>query len=1055
MKKSDMVNSMEEKTFSMSVGVRGTILGYEAAASYSVLHGESCFQGNLNINNADMTAIVALIDSKLSDELHTLLPDFLTHRSAELRFSYAYDHEMFFVDMQSFRVTAIRLKNSDGSYSGSGFLCEISEQESSGFVAELIANAKRLIGIDNFYLYISKGLQPVNIGRLLETFHNTETLLPPSRFYEKNSFCLYSEYYFSQECNGLLDLFFHELLGIENLSFFAGKGQQGAYFVLSVPQISNDIISIQELFLELDTGKADTIFQASGMFQLMAISEMSFCVDCKLSSSSLMLSASAIPKEPINLFGAFYLGNTSLTIGYNKGLTFGIVGEIYLRKLYLFAAMQFSYDGILKPQLLCFATSRLSISDLIENITGLLIPGIKALDIISIDYFDFECRNKFQMEWFEKTDLSQIAAFFNDNITASQLSIDVNTISIGRIPQDDGYALVDKYRMRHYYVDADGVLYLRPQFYYSDVAEPFTIGNGMVVSAGIFFCAKICVFQLSLKVLFSFRQQEGALAFGMLSDIDLGIIKITSSDFQQENPIPIPENSVLSQFLDTTAKGVAFYLQASQNDVSFYFDGKISIAGLTEKQAQLYYQKGLIIINLESTFWGMTTHLSLNVNYQSFQSLNFDFQFSFDTYKLEETLTKVKDRLNHAIEVCRKKINDATQSLEDAKTKVRKLYDEISYLDHQIDACRNRLRNMGWFKKIFYAPIIRCEIAGYEIAKGVLYASIYVAEAALSVAQAAVQFAGMLGEGVLQLVKGVITSVASLFFIRRLAARLSANPSELYMQLSIDFVALGKEYSHEWSVQKTLMQDSAKGREVISDNMMEKIEPDVKDLENGVVSNVYLKERYRNCVQYHDQKFDISEAAHVLERNTEMMHFVQDAYMQEFGESLPDFDEMDNRLLENIGVIESNINIAERSASLNELKETVNQLRDISENRNNRVSYEDQLKIDTAKDAVEKYEEAVKLSDEMQKLLAQITVSRRSVQMHHLERMNHSQQRMRNRGVKQERYESNMYSYAKIVKEKLEAVYGVLSDDDYINPCKDEQIWNTIVQAEDYFRVNS
>ena len=62
---------------------------------------------------------------------------------------------------------------------------------------------------------------------------------------------------------------------------------------------------------------------------------------------------------------------------------------------------------------------------------------------------------------------------------------------------------------------------------------------------------------------------------------------------------------------------------------------------------------------------------------------------------------------------------------------------------------------------------------------------------------------------------------------------------------------------------------------------------------------------------------------------------------------------------------------------------------------------------------------------------------------------------MRNRGVKQERYENNMYSYAKIVKEKIEAVYGELSDDGYINPCKDEQIWNTIVQAEDYFRVNS
>lgn len=210
-----------------------------------------------------------------------------------------------------------------------------------------------------------------------------------------------------------------------------------------------------------------------------------------------------------------------------------------------------------------------------------------------------------------------------------------------------------------------------------------------------------------------------------------------------------------------------------------------------------------------------------------------------------------------------------------------------------------------------------------------------------------------------------------------------------------------------------------------------------------------------HCVQYHDQKFDISEAVHVLERNTEMLHFVQDTYMQQFGESLPDFDEMDNRLLENIGMIESNINISERSASLTELEETVEQLRDISENGNNGVSYEEQLRIDAAKTAVEKYDEAVKLSDEMQKLLSKITVSRRSMQTHHLERMNHSQQLMRTRSVNRERYESNMYSYAKMEKEKMKAVYGGLPNDGYINPCKDEQIWNTIVQAEDYFRVNS
>lgn len=75
-----------------------------------------------------------------------------------------------------------------------------------------------------------------------------------------------------------------------------------------------------------------------------------------------------------------------------------------------------------------------------------------------------------------------------------------------------------------------------------------------------------------------------------------------------------------------------------------------------------HYQSGKYILGHDNASF-------FECELQSFQSLNFDFQFSFDTYKLEETLTKVKDRLNHAIEVCRKKINDATQSLERCKNK--------------------------------------------------------------------------------------------------------------------------------------------------------------------------------------------------------------------------------------------------------------------------------------------------------------------------------------------------------------------------------------------------
>ena len=62
---------------------------------------------------------------------------------------------------------------------------------------------------------------------------------------------------------------------------------------------------------------------------------------------------------------------------------------------------------------------------------------------------------------------------------------------------------------------------------------------------------------------------------------------------------------------------------------------------------------------------------------------------------------------------------------------------------------------------------------------------------------------------------------------------------------------------------------------------------------------------------------------------------------------------------------------------------------------------------------------------------------------------------MRARSANQENYDCNMYSYAKTVKEKVKSVYGELADDGYINPLKDDQIWNTILQAEEDFRLNS
>ena len=87
-----------------------------------------------------------------------------------MSFSFGYDHSLFSVDSNALKFTAISLKNERGEATESGFLCEISDGKSSGIVAEIIKTAKDFIGIDSFYLYISNGKQPVDIGRLLNPF---------------------------------------------------------------------------------------------------------------------------------------------------------------------------------------------------------------------------------------------------------------------------------------------------------------------------------------------------------------------------------------------------------------------------------------------------------------------------------------------------------------------------------------------------------------------------------------------------------------------------------------------------------------------------------------------------------------------------------------------------------------------------------------------------------------------------------------------------------------------------------------------------------------------
>lgn len=330
---------MSEKDFSLSVGVRGTLLGYDASAAYNRQHGVNCFQGQVSVNGS-ANGLITLLDKDLSEKMRAVLPEFLSRVNADVSFSFGYDHSLFSVYTDALKFTAISLKNERGEASGSGFLCEISDGKSSGIVAEIIKTAKDFIGIDNFYLYISNGKQPVDIGKLLNPFDKKDTISPPAKLFN-GGFCLYSRYDFSELRGGVLDKFLGELLGVKSLAFFAGKNaENAAYFALSLPQLTNEILSVEDLILKFAKGKTGVCFEVSGTLSLSAIPQTRFALDCTLSPDCVMLSAAVVSKNFVNLIGDFYVGDVVLSIGYNKGLTFGILGEMQLRKLFLFGAVQ-------------------------------------------------------------------------------------------------------------------------------------------------------------------------------------------------------------------------------------------------------------------------------------------------------------------------------------------------------------------------------------------------------------------------------------------------------------------------------------------------------------------------------------------------------------------------------------------------------------------------------------------------------------------------------------------------------------------------------------------
>ncbi|MBK9579118.1 MAG: hypothetical protein IPO40_18780 [Fibrobacteres bacterium] len=611
-----------------------------------------------------------------------------------------------------------------------------------------------------------------------------------------------------------------------------------------------------------------------------------------------------------SIFDLFTVENIGVLIGYDAGLTFGVFASITVCQQMVFGAAILTLEGeIPVPRLVSGAIDPISLPTLFANATGSHIDGLDAFDILSIDRFDdIKLQNKFRQEDLKKRDGTKVAESFNGNVALASCPLDANALQIR--PRKEGYGLVDQKRMRHYFIDGNGQIFLQPQFYVSEIETKI---GGYSVKPGVFLAGKITVLGKSFEVVFSMSEDSGILAYARLDPIEFKIGTFTvfqvcaSKDPMKDstkNPIALPEKNPISQFVPKDATGLVFYLSASKKDVTFYFDGHLEFLTLFKFDARIVYCSRKISVHAVIEYWGIRVFVLLDADYSNLISkdASLTVKLQLDTAELTSKLDAVTKALDEAIQKLKTTMSSAQGSLDSAQRNVDQLRGQITHMDDLIRSCRKAIGDAHWWKKAFVAIAKGAEIGLYEATKAGIWTAIGIATAALQVAKLAVAAFGNLSVGLLQLVNATIRAATSLLFLRsaEISADISAQSKEF--RATINFVALGQEYSFVTKVDLNILKDGL--IEHLSETLKAFLKIPMENVSNGkpagpgggsnsLLAMSMLSTEMKDSQDAPSEEIpDIYEASTEVSRLSSILLYMQTRYREEFGEDLAEFSSM-------------------------------------------------------------------------------------------------------------------------------------------------------------------
>lgn len=836
------------------------------------------------------------------------------------------------------------------------------------------------------------------------------------------------------------------LTGIHKTELYIGMAKGKSISIITLPQIKTGFMESSDLYILVEYNRTMS-FVLRGKFLFPYLKDMEFTVDCGILQNAFRLEALAHPEKPVPLFGPFSLGDTCLMIQAGHALEFGMYTSLYIGSIQLFGAILLRQAGsAVQPILLSAAVSDLSIPLFMDNLLGTHIPGMEVLDFIKILGLPFQEMKNFDSEQIKNKDIPAIVSHFNTQVKSDALRLEESQVQLTSF--GDGTDLADLKRMRHYFINNAGKLQLAAQFYYA--VENTALGN-YTIEKGIFVCGVIEIFGKRFEVLFSVRESDGLLAYAKIPSMNLGFLQIGSSEFQKETKqsLPVPKDSVLSQFVTPSQEGIVFFLSAGQKEVSFYFDGRVEILGIIRADARIIYMNRQISVDLSTDFLGLLRiSLHLLVDYGSFSSGRFDFELSIDTSGLKEKLTAVTKKIDGAISKLRDKINNAQKEIDRAQSHVNELYRQINQFDEKIQQCRQAVHSAKWWKKAFVAIAKGIEIGAYEVAKAGVYAAIGVATAALQVAKGVVSLSGKIGEAVLKAVNQIIQGAMSLFYINFINLKASADVKQQYYQAEIDFVVLGKHYSLKKELKKQTF--SSNPADALSGAINDHIESDINHIEDGAFRSSWRKYQYRQYTATENSR-RLKHARKHLNASVELMKSMQDTYVEKLNIPLEECDEMNVSLLQALDCVENVLDTGAQAGNVSALGNAMGGLkRSVAAQEKKGICRSEEW--DETKKLIARYNEA-------RELYNQVLDSAKAVRKNRHDLLAHSEkihQKAKEEKAVMTDSDSNMGEVITRVEEQMYEVFPVdRSGRDFINLSREVSLQKYFMETEKKLNIKT